>query len=529
MINVPAHVAGEAPAGPKTGKVFRFVRTSRGIFPFKDLEREEIQKSSKAEKAESKQIRNEEKFITENDLIPLPFNVNALITLMENCTYYDKCCRQIGKDVTGQGWDITPAEEVIPEDGTETEKGDGTDPETEAQIKTARTFIKNPSLDDLEEIETIMEKCEIDSESIGWASLEVSRNSLGLVNGIFHIPSHTIRIHKSGKKYCQLWGTRKRWFKAFGEAEDIDQDSGEPCGKTSSKKANELIFWNEYFPSSRYYGAPPIYPAVGSIKGMIGIRDYNLSFFENYGVPAAIVTLTGDWDEEGAKNISDFIDNEIKGSNHAHKTLVINPPDGGQITWEPLIAEVKEGHFKLYQLSLRNEILVCYAMPPYRIGINEVGSLSGSTATESSRIYVDSTVNPRKYKTARIITKILQKGLGLNLVEFYWAELDVRDKTEIMDRCVKAFGIGVMNRKQIAEELSIDPPDDENAETFYIASNYVPVADATVGAAASGREPDIAALAAKVDKFILEMESKGGSQNADDHLHNSPADEPLDE
>ncbi|GAH97641.1 unnamed protein product, partial [marine sediment metagenome] len=85
--------------------------------------------------------------------------------------------------------------------------------------------------------------------------------------------------------------------------------------------ANELIFYKNYYPQSEYYGAPNILPSIGAVMGLIGVRDYNLAFFENYGIPAALIILKGRWSKDTAKQISDFIDVELKGSEQAHKTF----------------------------------------------------------------------------------------------------------------------------------------------------------------------------------------------------------------
>jgi len=79
------------------------------------------------------------------------------------------------------------------------------------------------------------------------------------------------------------------------------------------------------------------------------------------------------------KYINDFLDVEIKGSSNAHKTLVLELPTGGSLTWKPLSVDVKEGSFNLYYKQSRDEVLSSYKMPPYRIGISETGPVSKDT------------------------------------------------------------------------------------------------------------------------------------------------------
>lgn len=507
-------------AGPEKGRAFAFVRTDRGtLVPIQTLAKAEIRKRAGTEnRASSKQLKADRMYMTDKDLMPLPFAVNGLLFLLDNCSYFDECVRQIARDVVGQGWDVT----LDDEEGQE-------DEEAKAEIK---GLMDDPNDED-ETIADIFERAIIDLEAIGWYAIEVGRRGDGKVGLLAHVPAHTIRVHRDEKKYCQIRGIQKRWFKKFGYEKDVDAETGEESelgSLTEDKRANEMIFHRSYYLQSDYYGAPPILPAVGAAKATIGIRDYNLSFFENYGVPAAIVTVEGNWDEDAAMIIADFIDAEIKGSNSAFKTLVLNPPMGGKVTWEPLVAEVKEGHFKLYSKSLRDEILSVYKMPPYRVGIAEVGSLGGGTAEEATKIYAASTVNPIKLQTAKTITKkIIRQGLaegpptedakkqdkpaasnaaGIHKYGFWWGELDVRDLQAITSRCKELFGIGCMNRNEVRAALGDSSlAEEEDGNRYYINSSYVPISDAGANAAAMGKAAKLDELAARIDRALAERKT----------------------
>lgn len=519
-----AYTAGEGAAEPaapaRKGQAFCFVKTSKGLFPLTTLLKAEINRKNEAA---SRQIQTEAKYMTAHGLVPPPFDLTGLLNLMENCSYFDACCRQIARDVVGQGFDLTLR--------------DGLEKENEAEKTATEEFLNSPADESLDTIEDIIEKMIIDYESIGWMGLEVARGEDGQVSGLYHVPAHTIRVHKSGDKYCQdRGGNDKVWFKRYGLEGEISTRSGEPLrektkidedGTTTTRPvnedlvANELIFIARYYQRSTFYGAPPILPAVGSVTALVGIRDYNLAFFENYGIPAAIVTLTGDWEEEAIADISNFIDVEIKGSGNQHKTVVLNPPLEGTVKWEPLIVEVKEGHFKLYSRQLRDDVLVCYNMPPYRIGIAESGSLGGNLATEATRIYVTSTVNPMKRLTERFVTRrILQEGREVKDYEFWWEDLDTRDLDAIVDRMTKLFGVGAANRNEIREEVGREHLEEgEGGDDFYLGNNYVPVNEAGLAPAEEGTAlgAQVGNLQAKVDKAIADIQN--GGKNA---IHRTP-------
>jgi len=471
----------------KLGKV-HYIKTNRGLFPFSILQ--------KAEKRTSKQLKEEQRFLSDKGLKPLPFNVNGLLILQENCSYFDSCVRQIGKDVVGPGWMLTEAREEV------------NAREIEEQKKKTSEFLEDPNDEEEEAIEDIIEKCIVDWGVTGWFTIEVSRDPVTKeVNGLWHIPAHTIRIHQNKKLFCQIRENKYRWFKKIGIEENYDADTGEPVSsKTDKNLANEIIYYRNYYPKSSYYGAPNVLGSIGAVRGIISIRDYNLSFFDNYGVPAAIVTLEGDWEENSMKYINNFLDVEIKGSNNAHKTLVLELPTGGTLTWKPLSVDVKEGSFTIYYKQSRDEILSAYKMPPYRIGIAESGSLGGSTAKEMTPIYINSTIAPLQKAVNRILTKsIIHNGLNCEDINFQFNKIDTRDLDAEVKRWQTLFSVGAINVNFIRDKLNLEKVD--HGDDYYIASNYLPVGEESI----TRREATIEELHAKVNEIIDEYKkSKKG-------------------
>jgi capsid portal protein len=388
---------------------------------------------------------------------------------MENCSFFDACVRQIAKDVAGQDWTLQLRDETKKDSPEETKK--------------IKFLLDDPNTDD-DSLTDIFERCIVDWGVIGWWGIEVTRGTDGEVNGLYHLPARTFWIHKDGNKFCQLIGVKKVWFKRFGYDAYVHRDTGIEATKSHGKdEANELIYYRNYYAKSSWYGAPNIIAAIGPVKGLIGIRDYNLSFFENYGIPAGLVILKGKWSEEAAKQISDFIDTEIKGSENAHKTIVLNPPAMGEVEWKPLIVEIKEGHFKLYFKQLRDEVLVCYRMPPYRIGIAETGSLGGGTSAESTPIYVGSVVNPLKNIINFIMSeKIIAEGLSCESYWFKLGELDIRDLTRLIDQAEKLFGMGALTRNGVCDMTGQNRITKEagGGDDYFISTQYAPLGEASV-------------------------------------------------
>jgi hypothetical protein len=447
------------------------VVTSKGVFPFSVLKAE----TQKKQKVESKQIKLMDKWIGENGLVPYPFAAGNLLRLKDNCGYFDASVKQIAKDVVGQGFKI----ELI--DGKK---------ENEKEKDKILNFIENSGGDRDETFLETLERGIIDWGFIGWWGWEVSRDDKKEVNGMWHVPAQTFFIHKDREKFAQKRDDRTMWFKKYGVEGDISAETGEDITVEQAaaakedetkiiEKAHELIYYINYYTDSDYYGAPNILSSVGAVLGFIGARDFNLAFFENYGIPAALIILKGRWDKETAKKISDFIDVELKGADQSHKTMCIHPHKDSEFEYIQLGVDVKEGSFKIYQKMVRDEILMEYKMPPYKLNIAEVGSLGGTTAPELNKNYAQSVIVPLEKVVERIITKdIFQKGLNVHSYRFDLNEIDTRDLDAIVERDVKLFGIGARTSNQILNRLGIKPYPE--GDRYYVSTTFVEVGEDTI-------------------------------------------------
>lgn len=465
-----------------------YLHTSKGLFPLPILT--EIEKQAKAE---SRRLKSEDKYLVEEGLVSLPFNAGQILTLQDNCSYFDSCVRQIARDVMGQGWEIT------------LKKGKE---ENKSEKEKIEYFIANSGGESEETFGQTLEQAIIDYNSIGWLGIEISRGGKDEeIDGMWHIPAYTLRIHSSHNKFCQIRDNRKKWFKRFKYEKDVNEETGKEDGK-EGKKAHELIYRRRYYPKDDYYGCPPILPAVGSVIGLIGIRDYNLAFFENYGIPAGIVTIKGKCSDETAKQISDFIDVEIKRSENAHKTLVLRVPEGGEITYERLSTEVKEGSFEKLDTKLRDHVLSSYNMPPYHIGIVEEGSLGGTTAVQQTRIYARSTIKPVETMINQLVTKgIIEDGLKCGSYEFRLEEMSIRDLEAEIARDEKLFSMGAMTANQLIRKYNLGETFPEGDER-YVASKYLPAGEESVEKREQALFAGFEELREKIDRII----SKGGKK-----------------
>ena len=451
MVELRATVWIMAEKKIRKGRVV-YVETSKGIFPFDTLK--------KAESSSSKQLEPLLKWMTANDLVPPPYPPLTLLRLYESNSIFFRCVNQLAIDVAGLGSCFKLLE------GKK---------DNEGELTRLQEFIHHKNSDD-DRLRGIFKKLLIDWGSIGYFGLEVARNNKGDIAELFHVPAHTLRVHKSKMKYAQVRNNKKVWFKKFGLEGNISAKTGKEFSGRGNRKdsANELIFYKNYYPKSDFYGVTNAISAVGDIMGLIGLRDYNLAFFENYGIPAALIVLEGEWDEDSPDKVSDFINKEIKGASNAHRTLVIAQPDKCKFTYQKLGVEVKESSFKLYEKTRREDILIAYSMPPERIGIRIVGKLGGNVAEEATKIYVQGVVEPLQLDLEEIINDLLQS----EIYEFKFKNIDTRDLIALSDRLIKEVGSALKTPNEARNELGEKPYSE--GDKFYVASNLIEAGEADV-------------------------------------------------
>jgi PBSX family phage portal protein len=440
----------------KKGSVY--IQTSKGVFPQSILKSAEIAKPSK-------QIKAENKWILQNGLIQPPYPFKVFQELREASSVFDSCVKQIASDVAGNGWTLNLRE------------GQKDNKQEYGRLK---AFLDNPNPED--SLRRMFEQLIMDLGTIGNFALEIARDTEGKVVNTYYIPAHTIRVHKSKEKYCQVRDVKKVWFKSVGNEENISSKTGETATEDNDI-AHELIYYKNFYARSDYYGMPDILSAIGSVMGLVGLRDYNLSFFENYGVPAAIIILEGQWEDGSDKKITEFLDTEIKSSNNAHKTLTVMQPDGCKFTYQKLNVDVKESSFKLYEQMRRDDILMVYSMPPERIGIRVTGSLGGNVAEEATKIYLSSVVEPLQADLEEVVNNYLLKS---EVYEFKFKDVDIRNLTADVDRMSKEIEHGLSTPNEARAELGRNPYPE--GDVFYMLSSLIPIGDANADMSKTEKE-----------------------------------------
>jgi PBSX family phage portal protein len=386
------------------------------------------------------------------------YNPYALANLLELNTYHARCVKTKARDTAGLGWTLKAL----------------VDEPSEKSLKLKEHIIEVLKDMPMSILEVLDRAC-TDFESVAWGAMEIVRADHdvdGELAQLAHLPSPDLRVHRDGNKYVQIINTQQRWFKRYGYEMDVHMDDGSeyPLGQLAiEQRATEVLFWTNYSPRSSYYGLPDIIPAIGALQGDLSRRDYNISFFDNFGVPAYAVFITGNFDpgepvdDDGNPDPTGktALEREIEGhfdeiAKNPHSVLILSLPsvpdaDGEvKIEFVPLAKEVREASFRLYRLDNRDEVIAAHGVPLNRLGINEIGALSGQTASESTEVYKTSVIGPRQDTIQTLINRAIIWGM---FEAYDWAftldPIDTTDETHDVEIAGSVFKLAALTPNDI--------------------------------------------------------------------------------
>ena len=428
---------------------------------------------------ESQKIHEEDAAWAGNSgLISMPYAPFSFLFMYESSGSFANCVNQIALDVAGTGHTLNLKEGAAENNG---------------QKDRILEFIDKPN-DDLS-FEDINERMLIDWGVLGRFTLEVARNPAGQVKEVHHLKAASIWHHKDRNKFAQKAGIKATWFAKFGYTKNgdllsLDKKTGaeKPLSLSDEDRAHELIAYDRYYPLS-VYGMPKILPATGDLMTSLGIRDFNLIFFQNYGIPAYLIKLEGDWgtqggEEEGesdaVKLIEEYFRTHVKGADNSHKAMTIQIPHDCSMTVEPLSVDIKEGSFRVLKKMSDDAILEAYSMPPYRIGRPVVGSLGGQIVPELNENYNSGVVEPLQRVTERIWNKLVfpslfsEEGEEISY-ELKWSNIDFTDEKAQAEQFNAAIEHGWMTPNEVRRERGQE--EYPEGDQFYMMSNLVPVGE----------------------------------------------------
>ena len=404
---------------------------------------------------------NDEDGFNYKDVVEPPAPPRLLNKLLDINTWHKVCCEAIAADASGAGYTFIPRSNV--DDPSQSE----------------REFLEDFFRSLRPNINQLLYEREYDCESLGWGLLEIIREDGGYdapICDLKHYSAANFRRCADGVRVQQRIGTQLRWFVIFGENYDDDGRHYDVHYLTGEKyynglpqhlRANELLWKNRFNPSTKLYGKAPASPAIAAMYADQSRSKYNIQFFNNYGIPAMLITITGDFDT-GILDVNDAdydprntlqyrITEQLKEViRNPHSAMVIQvPSEGGDgdvtVNATPLSVEAKEASFRLFRKDNRDEIVAAHHMDPNRVGVTDSGKLGASNAEQTDNSYRVSTVKPLIRENEEDINYLLTTCLGITDWDFKIIDTDEKRNTVEVEKVISLVNSAIMTPNEARE------------------------------------------------------------------------------
>lgn len=341
-----------------------------------------------------------------------PYDMWKIDRLSNSCVYITSAADIVAKDVVGSGYEILATSEK----------------ENEELKKRIENWIDNQDL-----LDTLY-KCIVDYKIYGEGILEKADTTL------YYMPTRYTNLMQD-KDILKLWyNGHEVHYKRYGanKKEDI----------------NEFIRFKNHNREDRDYGRPALIDIEGAVIGNLLVRNYNNSFFENYGMPAGIITVSGNYDEGNIdeNGVSDFqksLQEQIKDFKSNPGTTMVfaakanNQGDKVDIKVEPLGTQ-KDGDFLNFKKANDDEIIAGLRVPEYLYGINKTGNLGGDNSKQATEIYKRHELQPIKTMVEKIVNTLIKDLFATDIYKFELRALDNSDRDADLDYAIKILDKGGM-------------------------------------------------------------------------------------
>lgn len=349
--------------------------------------------------ADTKQIEDDfEPFYGSGDVVNPPYNPLLWASLAEKNTRLGKLIRTYAKNTVGKGYKIVPLRPFTKET-TEDEKK-----EIQRQIDLVNNVLRRPN--PRMPFMTITRLAKTDEEATGNGYIEIARNIKNKIKGLYHVPSHTVRVRKGNLGFVQIRDGKKVYFKPAGADFDIHAETGTKHKLNSlpyKDRANEFIHWLIYSPRSSYYGVPRYTGAAQAIAGNQLSGRRNLAFFRNDATPRLVISVSnGQLTSDSVSEVKNFVDSLGKGPENSHRVMVIQAKSkvGGPDTQKntkidvtPLsVGITDDGSFLKYREANDNELREAFGIDNIFLGeggINRATSYVGRNITNEQEFLPD--------------------------------------------------------------------------------------------------------------------------------------------
>ena len=338
-----------------------------------------------------------------------------------------------------------------------------------------------------QELDEVINKTLIDYFLTGNAYIAIYKRN-GEYTGYSHIPSQNVYVGKDLVTYF----IAKRGGKRLGDGNyalsiwdsnelSINRDTGIIQQRERSRNyGNEIFLFQlkDYSPSNAAYGVSGLLSIAPEIALLRLARDYNLEFFGDGAMPRWGVIVTGvrpdeERNSELMNKIGAFFNRDRVDAGNKALVLVLEEQDasvGGsspKVDFKELDSDIKEGSFGNLIKDARNSLLAAFAMPSYRLGVEEVGKLGGTNILKADEIYVNQELKPLR----KLIERFFDDFSVLFGVptKFRWNEISKGDNFHYRAEVLKELKAGMITPNEAREKLGYKKLDQPEADELHIA------------------------------------------------------------
>ena len=394
------------------------------------------------------------------DVLEPPLSFKQLAELYEVNNTYQKGLQFIARNVVANGWEWIPYD---PEAGGTTQGI--------KEKAVLDNFLSN--CNDEYTFGELVEKVVLDHIGSGSAGLEVARsgigaNKVGLPSKLFYMPIHTLRVargitridnaksikspFRTGQRLVQVEGFSDTkvvtWYNRYRpNPADRTAVNGYDTSLNAPMATNEVMWFAQHNPRSRYYGLPAVASILNEILLAKYARQFNVNEFEN-GLMARFMLIVeegGQVSEGSIKALSEYT-NEMNSRGKSSAIPIVALKGKGKLRKEPLTAEIKDMSYLDLLRYIREEVAVNTEVPLALLGIQEKATLSSDIADLERKVH-EKVIRPLQDRIGDRFTKMANMDFGLTNWRLMLKSPNLKDEkseSEIAERETK-MGVSSIN------------------------------------------------------------------------------------
>lgn len=384
-------------------------------------------------------------------LINPPFPIKELQEMVERSTILEQCVEAYRRNIVGFGAVPEYKEDIAVQEES---------PEMETELELVQDFIDFFSFDT--SFEDVFGDAIEDREITGNGYIEVIRDGQGLpreghrldpayiyttklgdfVDVETTFGSETFSRKRKFRKYIQDIGTKKVYYKEYGDPRIMDNRTGEYVngGLSEEYQANEVLHLKI---GKKAYGVPRWIGQLIHIAGARLAEELNYRYFtQGRHTPMAILLHNAVLSPESEQQLEEYAQS-VEGVDNSHKFLVIEAEglDEGILEESKKNAKVEmttladmlqqDALFLDYDESSRQKVQSAFRLPDIYVGRSK--DFNRATADTARTITEEQVFEPERNSLEWVINNKLINEFGISHVRIEFNKPEISNADEIVD------------------------------------------------------------------------------------------------